>query len=189
MIEELMQYVPFNEEEKLFKQEMIEFIKNNPLYLFRENEEGHLTVSCWIVNKSRDKVLMCYHNIFNSYSWCGGHSDGEKDIRKTCLKEAHEETGLYNLAFIDEKIFSIEILDVKEHIKNGKIVNKHKHYNLTFILEADDNEKLRIKEDENSSLRWMKESEVYSLVKETWLIDHVYKKLFLKMKMINEYRN
>ena len=51
--------------------------------------------------------------------------------------------------FLKDDPFSIEVLTVNGHIKNGVYVSSHLHYNITYLMEADDQEKLIIKEDEN----------------------------------------
>ena len=53
-----------------------------------------MTASAWVVNKDRTKVLMVYHNIYNSWSWLGGHADGETDLLKVAVREVKEEAGL-----------------------------------------------------------------------------------------------
>ena len=40
---------------------------------------------------------MIYHNIYKSFAWTGGHSDGEHNLLYTAAKEAMEETGLKSL--------------------------------------------------------------------------------------------
>ena len=42
----------------------------------RENRMAHMTASAWVVNRDRTKVLLAYHNIYNSWAWLGGHADG-----------------------------------------------------------------------------------------------------------------
>ena len=37
---------------------------------------------------------MVYHNIYDSWSWLGGHADGETDLLAVALREVKEETGL-----------------------------------------------------------------------------------------------
>ena len=74
--------------------------------LTRKNDIGHFTASCWIVNKEKTKVLMVYHNIYDSWSWTGGHADGDEDLLRVSLKEAKEETGLKNVESLSNKIFS-----------------------------------------------------------------------------------
>ena len=117
--------------------------------LTRKNTIGHFTVSCWVLNQSHDKVLMCYHKIYNSWCWLGGHVDGQKDFKKVALKEFQEESGLKHVQFLKDDPFSIEVLTVNGHIKNGVYVSSHLHYNITYLMEADDQERLIIKEDEN----------------------------------------
>ena len=71
------------------------------------------------------------------------------------LKEIEEESGIKNIKFLTEDIFSMEILTVNGHIKKGKYVSSHLHLNLTFLLEGNTEEKLFVKPDENSGLDWI----------------------------------
>ena len=108
-------YIPFNTQEAEYKVRILKFIDENPDFLYRENLEGHMTTSIWTVNKERTKTLMVYHNFYDSWSWVGGHADGEDDLRLVALRELQEETGIGNASLINDDIFSIEILDVVEH--------------------------------------------------------------------------
>ena len=69
-------------------------------------------------------------------------------------KEAMEESGLRSVSPVTEDIFSIEILTVSGHMKNGSYVSSHLHLNITYLLEADEEANLHEKEDENSDVRW-----------------------------------
>ena len=44
---------------------------------------------------------MIHHNIYNSWSWTGGHADGDKDLLYVAIKEAKEETGVKNIKALD----------------------------------------------------------------------------------------
>ena len=88
-------YNPYNEQEEKDKQTMLKYIHTFDNILTRENEFGHFTASSWVVNKERTKVLMIYHNIYQSWAWTGGHSDGEADLLKVAIKELKEETGVH----------------------------------------------------------------------------------------------
>ena len=46
--------------------------------LTRENQFCHLTSSAFVINKEHTKVLCIYHNIYKSWSWVGGHGDGDE---------------------------------------------------------------------------------------------------------------
>lgn len=62
--------------------------------------EVHCTSSAFLCNESLDKVLFVYHNIYDSYTWPGGHNDGERDFFKVAIRETEEETGIKISPFI-----------------------------------------------------------------------------------------
>lgn len=182
-LEAIKSYQPFNEQERLDQEMIIKFIQNYDNALKRENVLAHLTVSSWIVNQAHNKVLLAYHNIYNSWSWTGGHADGEGNLLAVALKEAKEETGIKTVRPLMKDIFSLESLCVNGHIKNGVYVSSHLHLNITYLLEASDNEPLRNKEDENKSVSWFSFAEVLKAPNEEWMVEHIYQKLMNKLKL------
>jgi len=173
-------YLPFNSEEEKDKEIMIKYINTFDDVLTRNNEIGHFTSSCWIVNKDKTKVLMIYHNIYDSWSWTGGHADGDSDLLYVSLKEAKEETGLKNVTPLSEEIFSLEVLGVDGHMKKGKYVASHMHLNVTYLLCADENEKTHIKADENSGVKWFDLDEAVEASNEPYM-KKIYGKLNKKL--------
>ena len=182
LIEQIERYQPENEQEQKDKEVMLHFLKTNPDAFLRTNTIGHMSASAWVVNRERTKVLMCYHKIYNSWSWLGGHADGEKDLLKVAVKEVQEESGLMNVRPLTEEIISLEILTVDGHVKNGEYVPSHLHLNVTYLLEADENETLSIKEDENSGVAWFTLKEALKKSTEPWFVEHIYKKMNKKLK-------
>ena len=73
-------YKPYNEQEENDKKIMLKYIDSFDDVLTRNNEFGHFTASSWVVNKEKTKLLMIYHNIYQSWSWTGGHADGDVDL-------------------------------------------------------------------------------------------------------------
>lgn len=179
---EIKSYIPFNEQEESDKRIILELLESEKDILTRNNKKCHFTVSAWIVDSSRKKVLMCYHNIYNSWAWLGGHADGDSNLRNVVLKEIEEESGIKNIKFLTEDIFSMEILTVNGHIKKGKYVSSHLHLNLTFLLEGDTEEKLFVKPDENSGLDWIDVEDISKKSTEKWFVDNIYSKLTEKVK-------
>jgi len=173
----IQNYKPRNEQEVKDKEQMLQFMQFHDNYLDRNNLIGHVTVSIWTVNQERTKTLMVYHNLYDSWSWIGGHADGCKDLREVALKELREETGVQSARLISEEIFSLETLAVDGHVKKGAWVPSHLHFNITFFAEADENESLFVKEDENSAVRWWTFEEALCVSKEPWFVEHIYKKL------------
>ena len=92
-----------------------------------------MTASAWVVNKDRSKILLAYHNIYDSWAWLGGHADGEKDLLKVALKEVAEESGVKNIKPVSEDILSVEILTVDGHEKKGVYVPSHLHLTMSHI--------------------------------------------------------
>ena len=133
-IRQIENYAPFNEQEEKDKALILGWIRNNENAFSRENTVAHITASAWVVNKDRSKVLMVYHNIYNSWSWLGGHADGETDLLSVAIREVKEEAGISNVRPVSEEIFSLESLTVDGHVKKGNYVSSHLHLNITYLL-------------------------------------------------------
>lgn len=159
-------YVPYNEQEELDKKAILQIMEKCEDVLTRENLIAHFTASCWIVNKERTKVVMIYHNIMDSWAWTGGHADGDRNLLAVALREAQEETGLTKIQPVSEEFYSIEVLPVFSHFRRGAYVNAHVHLNVSYLLEADESEPIRVKEDENSAIRWVDLEQAPQLAKE-----------------------
>ena len=177
LFQEIENYEPLNEQEARDKEVMLKYILNNENCLMRENLIAHFTVSLWTVNQARTKTLMVYHNIYQSWSWIGGHADGIEDLCSVAMRELQEETGVSNASLVSSDIFSLEILTVDGHIKKGVYVPSHLHLNVTYLAEADENEKLVVNEEENQAVKWWTFDEALEVSTEPWFVENVYKKL------------
>ncbi len=177
---QIKQYNPWNEQEENDRKIILKYVDLFDNIFTRENEIAHITGSSWIVNQDRSKVLMIYHNIYDSWAWTGGHADGETDVISVALREAKEETGIINIKPVLTDIYSMEILCVNGHVKREKYVSSHLHLNITYLLEADDSEMLRIKADENSGVKWVDRKNAVNLSNEVWMRG-IYSKLNEKL--------
>lgn len=175
-------YRPYNEQEEMDQPLILNWIKNEKDAFLRENKIAHITASAWVVNKDRSKVLMVYHNIYHSWSWLGGHADGETDLLSVAIREVKEEAGISNVYPVSEEIFSLESLTVDGHVKKGKYVSSHLHLNVTYLLEADPKENVSVKADENSGVAWFSPEEALKKSTEPWFVERVYAKLIEKTK-------
>lgn len=184
LYKQIENYNPINEQEMMDKDVLLHFMKTSEDVLTRENKVAHFSASSWILNKDRTKVLMIYHNLYDSWAWTGGHADGEEDLLHVALKEAKEETGLKDVKPIMEDIFSIEIITVDGHIKRGSYVSSHLHMNVTYLLEADEAMELIVKPDENSGVKWFTFEEAMEACSEPWM-KIIYNKLNDKCKTLN----
>ncbi len=181
LYEEISKYTPYDSKEANDKKVILDYIKNNEDVLTRNNKIAHFTVSAWITNKERTKILMIYHNIYDSWSWVGGHADGNEDLLSVIKKEIEEETGIKEATPIKTDIFGLNIITVFNHIKRGAEVNSHLHFDIEYLFEANEHEYLRIKEDENSGISWIDIDKVVSSSTESHM-KPIYERLLAKMK-------
>ena len=182
LLSDIRNYKPINEQEEQDKAVILDFMTNNPDCLERSNQVAHFTTSIWTVNKEHTKTLMVYHNIYNSWSWIGGHADGEENLSKVAMRELQEETGVKNATLVSDEIFSLEIITVDGHIKKGIYVPSHLHLNITYLAEADEKEMLLVKEDENQAVKWWTFEEALKVSTEPWMVERIYKKLIEKSR-------
>jgi len=183
VLSEIERFEPYNEQEVEDKRAFIKYLNNFKDILYRENSYGHITSSAWVVNKNRNKVLMIYHNIYNTWAWTGGHADGDNNLINVAIREVQEETGIKNITPISYEIFTLDIIPVWGHIKKGKYVSSHQHLNVTYLLEADEDETVRIKADENSGVKWIDFKEINKYCSEKQMYP-VYHKIIDKMKKL-----
>ena len=229
--EEISNYEPYNEQEaadKLLMLQALEHYETEGRDCFSRTNQAHFTCSAWVVDPSRTQTIMVFHNIYNSWSWIGGHADGCDNLQAVALRELQEETGVQHARLlmpvgadvragrqevqqispetqscldgvlqrlqgteakpslgsaVSERspIFSLEVLTVDGHEKNGTYVSSHLHLNITYLFEVNPSQPLRIKPDENSGVKWVPLSDAISLSNEPWIRERIYKKLLAKL--------
>ena len=170
LMESIRAYQPFNEQEEMDKSLILNWIETQDDAFSRDNTVAHMTASAWVVNNDRSRVLMVYHNIYDS------------DLLAVAIREVKEEAGISCVRPVSEGIFSLESLTVDGHVKRGKYVSSHLHLNVTYLLEADSEEQVFVKEDENSGVGWFTPEEALKKSTEPWFVERVYGKLVEKMK-------
>lgn len=99
-------------------------------------------------------MLVVHHNILGGWIYPGGHADGESDLLSVAIREVEEETG-QKVKVLDTSIFSIQALPIKGHIKKGKYVSSHIHFDVVYLLEADDKTKLSFRKEESKGVKWI----------------------------------
>lgn len=181
ILTKLMDYHPWNEQETRDLAEMLRRLRSGEELYSRGNASAHLTASAWVVSPDRKRVLMAYHNLYDSWAWLGGHADGERDLLGVALREVREESGLSEVRPVSEHIYSLEILTVDGHEKHGHYVSSHLHLNVTYLLEADPAAPVRCKPDENSRVGWFTPEDAVAASAEPWFQQRIYSKLNAKL--------
>lgn len=182
--EAIAAYRPVNAQEAADQQELLRQFSCGENIFSRANTSAHMTASAWITNPAHTRVLMAYHNIYRSWSWLGGHADGERDLLAVAAREVLEESGLTHFAPVSGDIFSLEILTVDGHEKHGAYVSSHLHLNVTYLFEAEEAEKLTAKPDENQAVAWFGLDEAVAASTEPWFRARIYTKLNQKLRAL-----
>lgn len=178
--DEIEAFRAYNAQEAADKRMMLTFLDRYPEVLFSRSSFAHFTVSAWIVNPSRTRVLMIFHNIYRSWSWTGGHAAREEDLLDLSVRKARQETGLQSVRPAVEGIYSLEIIATSGYYHEEDYDPSHLHLNLTYLLEADDTEAIRTDENETCGAKWFDLRRAAMLSNGAW-IRAIYEKLNAKL--------
>ncbi len=72
----------------------LDFVRGHERCFERDCLPGHVTGSAWLLDPSRQRVLLTRHRKLNRWLQPGGHCDGDPDTLAVAIREAEEESGL-----------------------------------------------------------------------------------------------
>ncbi|ERI95069.1 hydrolase, NUDIX family [Clostridiales bacterium oral taxon 876 str. F0540] len=156
LINLVKKFSPEDIQEKESKEKILNFLHENDNFTGRDNNIGHITGSAWIVSKDRKKVLLTHHLKLDRWLQVGGHVESDNSMIESALREAREETGLTSIKVLSEEVFDIDVHLIP---KRGD-VEAHNHYDIRFLFEADENEKIKRQENESKAVKWVALAEV-----------------------------
>lgn len=77
--DDIAAYEPANEQEEIDKQVILSVLGTRENAFSRE-ALTHMACSIWVVSPDCAQTLLVFHNIYGSWSWIGGHADGDRDL-------------------------------------------------------------------------------------------------------------
>lgn len=163
ILQQISDYHPESALDEANKKAILQFIQNNPDCFNRDLLYGHVTGSAWIINQTRDKVLLTLHAKVTAWMQMGGHSDGDPLTHQVALREAHEESGLQYIKPLSPGIFDVDVHHYPVRQRNSELEPEHLHFDLRYIFEADENEQLTPQVGESNGLKWIPLNEAHQL--------------------------
>lgn len=181
--EQIKNYMPFNQQEVIDRKYFLRFIDTFDDVLTRRNEFGHFTASAFVVNREKSKMIVVDHIINHGWMYPGGHADGEENLLEVAIREVEEETNL-KTKILSTSIFGIQSLPTTAHLKNGIYLPAHIHYDVIYLLEANEADSLSYRETESKGVKWIpfEEAEDEDIVD---FARPVHKKLIQKLNRRN----
>lgn len=146
---QLLTYSPTNAEQT-FKKTMLDFLSTSDHVFERSHCCGHITASCWLLDKERTHGLMMHHKKLDQWFQLGGHCDGDPDTLAVAIKEAQEESGINDIIALSPDIFDIDIHWIPSNTKELG----HYHYDVRYLLAVNSDEKI-VQNSESKELRWI----------------------------------
>lgn len=153
----------------------------------RKNFDGHITASVFILDESRNKLLMLHHKILDRWLQPGGHVDEEdKDLLAAAYRECKEETGIASsfltLMQSNSEVpipFDIDSHSIPANIKRNEA--KHYHHDIRYLFAYNGSDEISIDANESQGFQWISLAELsmhedFQLVvsKVRLLIENIY---------------
>ncbi|MFA6527864.1 MAG: NUDIX domain-containing protein [Candidatus Babeliales bacterium] len=130
------------------------------------------TATGYVVNTTRTKILVVFHNKLQKWIPAGGHMEPNELPHEAALREVLEETGVsarilsddYDLGIMDE-IVDCQVprpyMILYQHIPERKSDGQHIHVDFVYAMEANESE-VTVQIEEVSKVEWLTKEEILS---------------------------
>lgn len=137
-------------------------LRNNEHYIYdRKNFDGHITTSAFIIDTRTNEILLLHHKSLNRWLQPGGHTEGDRTLVASALREAVEETGINESELIllpvsedNDVPFDVDSHYIPPNPKKNE--DGHTHHDLRYLFEYTGNNVHEYNREEALGLRWIK---------------------------------
>lgn len=183
----ITEYLKLFPEEKERLQQLIKYIENSTDEEITDwnNFNGHLVAGGFIYNIKTKKFLLLHHKDLDMYLYPGGHIDFNDQNPLTAAKrEVEEETNLHDLQILSHEDNKLIPLDIDTQlIRYNQRLNlpQHYHYDFRYLFIIDNNEIIKIDENELSDYQWLD----FQQIKEDYHFQKISQKISTLLKNSN----
>ena len=181
LLADLNAHVAFDAVEEKHRLDTILFVEQHANNWWQRNtRDGHATASAWVLNAGRTHALLLHHAKLNRWLQPGGHlNDTDESPAHGALREAVEESGIITLSFVKTALFDVDVHAIPARTTEHITEPKHFHYDVRFLLMANDTSVLI--SEESLGAQWMSLSEIVGshldesvtrLAKKSFLLDN-----------------
>jgi len=159
----LNSFKPHDDIEEAHVQKLRHFINGDQNIFSRQNLEGHITGSGFLMTSDLSKILLTHHAKLGKWFQFGGHSDDDSNTKRVAARETIEESGIEAIHPLVSGIFDIDIHKIPENIKKQE--PSHYHYDIRFMFATDQQQ--FIVSDESNDLKWFTLDEFVNTVEQS----------------------
>lgn len=160
--DDIASYVPYDKNEALSVEQLRYFLKDSQNPFSRDNIVAHLVADAWIVNPERTKVLMLFHAYKGFWMTAGGHCEGTPYVCDDAFREVFEEMGLDLRDGSLPTLFDVNTGYLLTREKEGRIEPEHLHFDICYLMEADERAPL-LPNEESTEIKWIPIEELPTL--------------------------
>jgi 8-oxo-dGTP pyrophosphatase MutT (NUDIX family) len=150
-LDQLRTYDPSDEAEAGHRERMVKLLTTAPDPFSRAHfAPGHFTASCYIVDAD-GRLLLHHHRRLQRWLQMGGHVERGESTALAALREGVEESGLADLALVEEQIFDLDI----HGIPAAKGEPDHDHFDVRYVARTASPDAIAIDRAESNELAWV----------------------------------
>jgi 8-oxo-dGTP pyrophosphatase MutT (NUDIX family) len=155
---DLILYLQKYPNEELIITKCLDLLQKTDINVFDRKtfSPGHFTTSSILLSPDCNEVLLTHHKFLNKWLQLGGHFESDDSLLNSAIREAIEESGIYDIFALGTNIFDVDIHEIPEN--KDKNEPSHLHYDIRYLLQAKN--KNFLISSESNDLKWFTFQEI-----------------------------